>query len=535
MEPFVKALALLIGTSFLVQAISARSFTDLLTQHGAVKPIFDALPAGCSVSLAGGPSRSDFPPDFIFGTATAAYQIEGAIDEGGRGPSIWDVYTKLPGKIIDKSDGKIACDSYHKYQEDVDINADLGMGAYRFSVSWSRVLPKGSGKVNPEGIAYYNRLIDALVAKGIKPAITLYHWDLPQALEENPGGWLSPSIVGFFREYADLCFRTFGDRVKTWITLNEPMETAMGGYGLGYRAPGRCSDRATCPEGDSSTEPYVVAHHLLLSHGAAVEVYRSKYQKQQGGTIGIVLNVGFNYPLTKKPADVEAAERAMVFNLGWFADPAHFGDYPAIMHEHAGGRLPKFTEEQKAQMRLSVDFLGLNYYTASYAYSIPPPSPEEANPYTDSWTARSVNDIDGKPIGDGCNSSWLYVVPESIYDMVFWVKVRYDNVAMLITENGISESTKAASVPVANQLCDSQRVHYHQDYLFHLARAIRDGARVRGYYAWSLLDNFEWAMGYTERFGIMFVDFEDPHRTRYAKASAVWWHKFLKGKKIASS
>lgn len=501
--------------------------------HSIIKeqPLFtlDKLPAGCLADLTQGPSRSDFPENFVFGSATAAYQIEGATSEDGRGPSIWDVFCKIPGKIFDNSSGDIACDSYHKYEEDVALNNLIGMDSYRFSISWSRVLPSGYGTPNLAGIAYYHRLIDALLAVGVEPIITLYHWDLPDGIQQF-GGWLNGSVVEYYKAYAGLCFQEFGDRVKTWVTHNEPMEQANGGYGAGYRAPGRCSDRMTCSEGDSTIEPYLVAHHLLLSHTVAVELYRKEFQARQGGKIGIVLNIGFNYPLTLTPEDIAAAQRGMVFTLGWWFDPIFFGDYPEIMKEHIGDRLPSFLEEQKAKIKGSADFLGLNYYTASYVKNSPKPDPAQATPMTDSWSTRQTVDVDGNMIGDTCNSTWLYIVPRSIYDMVMWTKERYDNIPVYITENGMSERNDN-SIPIQTRLCDHQRVKFHADYLHHLARAIKDGANVQRYYAWSLLDNFEWAIGYLERFGIVFVDFNDPKRTRYPRASAVWFNKFLHGSK----
>lgn len=513
----------------IAEARSSRGHSILKKQ-----PLFtlDKLPTGCDADLTQGPSRSDFPEDFVFGSATAAYQIEGAASEDGRGPSIWDVFCKIPGKIFDNSSGDIACDSYHKYEDDVALSDLIGMDAYRFSISWSRVLPTGYGEPNPAGIAYYNRLIDALLAVGVQPTVTLYHWDLPDGIQQL-GGWLNTSVVEYYRAYADLCFDHFGDRVKTWVTHNEPMEQANGGYGAGYRAPGRCTDRATCSEGDSTREPYIVAHNILLSHLVAVDVYRTAYQARQGGKIGIVLNIGFNYPLTQSPEDIAAAQRGMLFTLGWWFDPIFFGDYPDVMKQHIGDRLPVFHAAQKAKMKGSADFLGLNYYTASYVKNAPKPEAADATPMTDSWSTRQTVDVEGNLIGDTCNSTWLYIVPKSIYEMVMWTKERYNNIPMYITENGVSEPNDN-SIPIQTRLCDRQRVKFHADYLFHLSRAIKDGANVQQYYAWSLLDNFEWAVGYLERFGIVFVDFNDPERTRYPRASAVWFNNFLRGNKAVA-
>nr|AFU61921.1 beta-glucosidase 2 [Fragaria x ananassa] len=256
-------------------------------------------------------SRRAFPPNFVFGVATSAYQVEGACREGNRGPSIWDAFTHTKGKIIDGSNGDIAVDQYHRYKEDVDLIAKLGFAAYRFSISWSRIFPDGLGTtVNEDGIAYYNNIINALLEKGIQPYVTLYHWDLPLYLHESMGGWLNKQIVKFFSVYADTCFANFGDRVKDWITINEPLQTSVNGYGYGIFAPGRHEH--------ASTEPYLVAHHQLLAHAAAVSIYRSKYKDKQGGQIGIAVDCEWAEANSDKTEDKIAAARRLDFQLGWY-------------------------------------------------------------------------------------------------------------------------------------------------------------------------------------------------------------------------
>ncbi|KAK3205082.1 hypothetical protein Dsin_019128 [Dipteronia sinensis] len=321
-------------------------------------------------------NRSSFPPGFIFGTASSAYQYEGAANEGGRGPSLWDTFThRYPDKIKDGSNGDVAIDSYNRYKEDVGIMKEMNLDAYRFSISWSRILPDGklSRGVNKEGVRYYNNLINELLSKGIQPFVTLFHWDTPQALEDEYGGFLSPLIVEDFRDYAEVCFKAFGNRVKHWITLNEPWSYSIGGYAAALLAPGRCSEwqGLNCTGGDSATEPYLVSHHQLLAHATAVQLYKNKYQISQKGIIGITLVTSWMVPLSSARHHQNAAQRALDFMLGWFMDPLTNGDYPHTMKSLVGSRLPKFSEEESNMIKGSFDFLGLNYYTANYVAYAP--------------------------------------------------------------------------------------------------------------------------------------------------------------------
>ncbi|GAB4856084.1 Beta-glucosidase 12, variant 2 [Ancistrocladus abbreviatus] len=321
-------------------------------------------------------NRSSFPVGFIFGTASSAYQYEGAAKEDGRGPSIWDTYThKYPEKIADRSNGDVAINEYHHYKEDVGIMKEMGLDAYRFSISWSRLLPYGklNKGVNQRGINYYHNLINELLVNDIQPFTTLFHWDLPQSLEDVYGGFLSSHIVDDFRDYADLCFKEYGDKVRHWITLNEPWIYSSGGYAMGLLAPGRCSEsqKLNCTGGDAATEPYIVGHNQLLAHAAAVDLYRQKYQACQKGKIGITLVSDWIVPYSQARHDRNAASRALDFMFSWFMDPITFGDYPDSMRSLVGARLPKFTKEQAMLLKGSYDFLGLNYYTASYAAYAP--------------------------------------------------------------------------------------------------------------------------------------------------------------------
>jgi len=281
-----------------------------------------------------------FPPGFLWGTATASYQVEGAWNIS-RGLSIWDTFSHTPGKVANGDTGDVADDNYHRYLQDIAQMKNLGFKNYRFSISWSRLFPTGVFPPNPVGFQHYSNVIDALLANGIEPFVTLYHWDLPQ---DFPGTWLNPDIVGHFADYAQAAFAAFGNRVKHWITFNEPLTFTVQGYDAGIHAPGRCSDRSICPAGNSSTEPYLAAHHVLLAHAQAVSIYRRLYQRQQGGIIGITLNSDWAEPYTNSNADMTAAERRLEFQLGWYADPIFKGDYPQSMKAIVGNRLPQFSD-----------------------------------------------------------------------------------------------------------------------------------------------------------------------------------------------
>nr|BAO04177.1 hypothetical protein [Delphinium grandiflorum] len=463
-------------------------------------------------------SRNDFPPNFVFGVATSAYQVEGASKEGGRGDSIWDVFSHKEGKIIDGSTGDIAVDQYHRYKEDVELISKLGFGAYRFSISWSRIFPDGLGTIiNEEGVSYYDNLINALLEKGIQPYVTLYHWDLPSNLQESMGGWLNKSIVKYFSIYAETCFARFGDRVKHWITNNEPLQTAVNGHVIGIFAPGRSEH--------PSTEPYLVTHHQLLAHAAAVSIYREQFKAKQGGEIGIVVDCEWAEPFTDNMEDKVAAERRLEFQLGWFLNPIFFGDYPEVMRERLGDRLPKFSAEEQNLLRNSVDFLGLNHYTSRFISHVTT-SPEPNDFYQVQQMKRDVEWPTGELIGERAASEWLYIVPWGMQKLLKYITQKYHNPPIYITENGMDDE-EDTTAPLHEMLDDRKRVGYFKGYVGAVAEAIRDGSDVRGYFAWSLLDNFEWAMGYTKRFGLVYVDYKNG-LTRHPKSSALWFARFLK-------
>ncbi|MDQ8204278.1 GH1 family beta-glucosidase [Pelagicoccus sp. SDUM812003] len=455
-----------------------------------------------------------FPDGFLWGTATAAYQIEGAAAEDGRGASIWDAFSKTPGRVFKGHTGDVACDHYHRWEEDVALLKQMGVGCYRFSISWSRILPSGSGEVNEEGIAFYNKLIDALLAAGIQPWVTLYHWDLPLALQIEEDGLLNRSIVERFVEYARVCFERFGDRVKHWITLNEPMCSCSLGHGVGVHAPGRKSE----------LEPYIAGHNLLLAHAHIVDLYRREFQDTQKGVIGITNNCDWREPLTDDPKDIEAAQRGLEFFLGWFADPVYFGKYPDRMLAAIGDKLPKFTDEEVKLLKGSSDFFGLNHYTTMLTSE---PDPEHQ---VEGVIVRGNGGVYGDqnvtlsrdPNWEQTDMGWN-IVPWGCRKLLEWIAERYDNPPIYITENGCAMPDEDDRETALN---DERRVTFLSGYIGACHEAIEKGVNLKGYMCWSFMDNFEWAFGYGKRFGLHWVDFQTGERQ--PKASAKWFGQLAK-------
>jgi len=444
-------------------------------------------------------SGRHFPPDFVWGAAVSAYQIEGAVDADGRGESIWDRFTATPGKIENGEDGRVACDSYHRYREDVRLMRDLGLNAFRFSIAWPRILPEGRGWPNEAGLDFYDRLVDELLAAGIEPFVTLYHWDLPQTLEDG-GGWPARETVDAFAEYVEVVAARLGDRVRYWITQNEPWVIAWLGYGMGQHAPGRES------EGDA----LAAAHHVLLAHGRAAEIVR---REVPGARVGITIDVVPMYPATDSEADVAATRLSDGFRNRWILDPVLRGEYPADMLEHFAHALPTVLDGDLEAIAAPLDFLGVNYYTRNVVSA----DPESGEPV--------VVPADG---AEHTTKGWE-VFPNGLTEMLLQLRDDYDLPALYITENGAAYEDVRANGAVD----DPERVSYLERHLGAIAQAVKEGVPVAGYFVWSLLDNFEWAQGYSQRFGIVYVDFETLERV--PKMSYTWYRNFIAAERAATS
>jgi beta-galactosidase len=473
-------------------------------------------PAGSDVTL-------KFPKDFVWGSATASYQIEGG-HEDGRSPCIWDTFCAKEGKVKNGDNGTMACDHYHRWKEDVALMKKLGLPAYRFSIAWSRLLPEGRGELNPIGVEFYNNLIDELIKSGIKPLVTIYHWDLPECLDAEYGGWLSRKIIDDFEYYSKKCFECFGDRVKDWITFNEPWCSTVLGYCNGEMAPGNKEK----PE----TEPYLAAHHIILAHAKAVKCYRDHFKADQKGVIGITLNMDWREPLSDKDEDKAAAGRALDWQLGWYADPIWKGDYPETMKKRCGDRLPSFTDEEKALIKGTSEFFGLNHYSTAYA-SQPIGKAETKSMWGNVQSGGYFDDqeciLTDDPRWLRTDMNWA-VVPWGLKSMCEYIQREYQpEGGIIVTENGCAVPDD--DVEKAKQ--DTFRVNYYRDYIAQLHEAIKNGADVRGYFAWSLMDNFEWALGYSKRFGMCHVDYETQVRT--PKASALFISGVIKANALKIS
>nr|Q25BW5.1 RecName: Full=Beta-glucosidase 1A; AltName: Full=Cellobiase 1A [Phanerodontia chrysosporium]BAE87008.1 beta-glucosidase [Phanerodontia chrysosporium] len=456
-------------------------------------------------------SAAKLPKSFVWGYATAAYQIEGSPDKDGREPSIWDTFCKAPGKIADGSSGDVATDSYNRWREDVQLLKSYGVKAYRFSLSWSRIIPKGgrSDPVNGAGIKHYRTLIEELVKEGITPFVTLYHWDLPQALDDRYGGWLNKEeAIQDFTNYAKLCFESFGDLVQNWITFNEPWVISVMGYGNGIFAPGHVSN----------TEPWIVSHHIILAHAHAVKLYRDEFKEKQGGQIGITLDSHWLIPYDDTDASKEATLRAMEFKLGRFANPIYKGEYPPRIKKILGDRLPEFTPEEIELVKGSSDFFGLNTYTT---HLVQDGGSDELAGFVKTGHTRA----DGTQLGTQSDMGWLQTYGPGFRWLLNYLWKAYDK-PVYVTENGFPVKGEN-DLPVEQAVDDTDRQAYYRDYTEALLQAVtEDGADVRGYFGWSLLDNFEWAEGYKVRFGVTHVDYETQKRT--PKKSAEFLSRWFK-------
>ncbi|KAK7339039.1 hypothetical protein VNO77_19681 [Canavalia gladiata] len=465
------------------------------------------------------PKRASFPSDFLFGAGTSAMQIEGAANEGGRGPSIWDDRVKRnPGAFIDSDKFPTLIQHYRRYKEDVKHLKNLRINSYRMSISWSRVLPDGTikGGINQEGVDFYNHLIDDLLANGIKPFVTILHFDHPLAIEQNFGGFLNRSIVNYYKDYCELLFKTYGDRVKHWTTINEAEVTGLFTYMHGYDNdnPEPCQTTKLC------TQAYIVVHNYILCHATAVKLYREKFQATQRGEIGLVLSSQSYVPYSSKLEDVVAAERLMDFSMGWVLDPLIYGDYPKIMRELVWNRLPNFTKEEKKFVKGSIDFIGINYYTSHFAKHEPNRTNMKYSDNYDALATIEVYNAKGETIGYLDKHSGSYVYPEGLYNVLQHIKKKYQNPNIYITENGI------ASMNLTDPLADKHRIKYIASHLNYTKVAIENGVKVRGYFAWAAFDTFEFEDGYSKNWGLIHVNFKD-YLKRQPTVTGRWYKRFL--------
>ncbi|XP_029931746.1 cytosolic beta-glucosidase [Myripristis murdjan] len=447
-----------------------------------------------------------FPCDFAWGAGTAAYQIEGGWDADGKGPSIWDTFCHGErGRVFGEQSGDVACDSYELWEEDLKCIQQLGLTHYRLSLSWARLLPDGTTQhVNHKGVQYYNKVINDLLSCNVSPMVTLYHFDLPQALQDQ-GGWKSPGMAALFDSYAQFCFQTFGDRVKLWITINEPYVCAKLGHEDGVHAPGLK---------EPGTAAYLVGHNMLRAHAMAWHSYNSLYRPAQRGAVSLAINSDWAEPLDPASTeDIAAAERYLAFTLGWFAWPVFVtGDYPESMRSaidaqskklgyNGGSRLPRFSKDEPSVLG-TADFFALNYYTSRNVK--PGGGCGQMLCMKADRDAEEVLD----PSWPVCGVSWLAVVPHGLRKLLKYIKGTFNSPAVYITENGFSQTG-----PVQTE--DVQRCAFYRDTILEVAKAIgEDGVDVQGYFAWSLLDNFEWSDGFSVRFGLFHVDLSKAERTR---------------------
>ena len=439
--------------------------------------------------------NSDFPQDFLWGVATAAYQVEGAADEDGRGVSIWDTFSKTPGKTVNGDTGDIACNQYHLYENDVDLMKSMGVGSYRFSLAWPRIFPQGTGQINPKGFDYYHRLIDKLLENGIQPAATLYHWDLPQLLQDK-GGWPARETAEYFAQYAAACFEELGDKVKMWFTLNEPLAFALAGYESGVHAPGLQDGAAA----------FRAAHHINLAHGLSVRAFRKSGIK---GGIGPALNPHYYVPAHNTEEDKRAVELRMAKHTKLFCDPIMGKGYPEELAQIYPDRPIPIKDNDLDIIAAPIDFIGYNIYLQ---YTV---RHDDSSPIGELFkTDRPKTDI-----------GWD-IVPEAISNMLRWSKERYGNIPIYITENGCAMPD---SLSEDGKCHDPERVEFLRSYLKVCSECIKEGIDLRGYFLWSFMDNFEWSFGYTKRFGAVYCDYENDQK-RIPKDSYYFYRDLIAGK-----
>ncbi len=471
--------------------------TDPLHLHPLAAPIERlTMTANRTTPIAGLALDLDaFPPDFLWGAATSAYQIEGAVSGGGRGPSIWDTYTHTPGKTLHGDTGDIACDHYHRWREDLELVHELGLNAYRLSLSWARLQPGGTGRLNQSAVDYYRGVLGRLREIGVRPFVTLYHWDLPQSLE-TAGGWPSRDTSSRFADYVGLVSGELGDLATDWITLNEPWCSAFLGYGSGAHAPGRMS----------LPDAVAAAHHLNLAHGLAVQAVRAVRPAAAIGVAEIITDI---VPDSDSREDVAAARRLDANNNRMFLDPVLRGRYPDdVLEMYAGAGLLELAHDGDAAIiSAPLDFLAVNHYHQVIARNDP------LEPHLK---------VHERPAEPASTSLGWSIRPESLRNILLRITREYPALPLYVTENGASFEDY---VDPTGAVCDSERIDYLRGYLGAAAQAIREGVNLKGYFAWSLMDNFEWAEGYRKRFGLIYVDFAT--QARIPKASAVWYRDLI--------
>ncbi len=426
----------------------------------------------------------NFPADFLWGSATAAYQIEGSPLADGAGPSIWHRFSHTPGMTVNGHTGDVACDHYNRYESDIELMRELGLKGYRLSVSWSRVFPEGQGRLNPAGLDFYSRLIDSLLENGITPNITLYHWDLPAALDDR-GGWLNPDIADWFGDYASTVFDALADRVPMWSTINEPLVVMDGGYMHGNLAPGH----------RNMYEAPIVTHNLLRAHGRGVQAFRAR--SASNGRIGLVTNLEPRYPASDSAEDIAAANRADAYGNRQYLDPVFLGSYPTELKEIFGDAWCDWPAEDMKLIREPIDFLGVNYYSRTVSQH------DEGKP--------PINVCAVPQVASHHTEMGWEVFPAGLTRILTWVKARYGDIPIYITENGSAFTDPPTSID--GRVHDPARLEYLRCHLQAAHAAIQQGVHLRGYFAWSLLDNYEWSYGYTKRFGIVHVDYDTQIRT----------------------
>jgi beta-glucosidase len=509
----IREIARLAGTSTTTvsRVLNQKPDVDPVTRERILRIIQeqDFVPDTAATKLAVGRSQSSqlstplFPANFLWGVATSAYQIEGAAQEDGRGPSIWDTFSKLPGATYQGETGEVTTDHYHRFREDIALLVELGLNAYRFSISWSRIFPEGRGPINQKGLDFYDHLVDTLLQRNICPIATLYHWDLPLALQEQ-GGWLNRETTLAFADYAELLARRLGDRVPWWITHNEPWCAAYLGYGTGEHAPGL--------QGPHSA--VVAAHHLLLSHGLALPRLRACIHGQ--AQIGITLNVVPSFAADQSTETLRGVEHLDRFHNRWFLDPLFHGYYPEQLFTDLHVEPPPIEQGDMESIAAPIDFLGVNYYSRNLVRTRTKAYKGENQRY------EIVSPVPGASYTE---MAWE-IFPDGLADTLVRISQDYSPRAILVTENGAAFDDR---LDEGNRVADTRRIHYLREHIQVLAGSLKRGVPVCGYFVWSFLDNFEWTDGYSKRFGIVYVDY--PTQRRIVKDSGYWYADFVRSQR----